>query len=104
MDLSSRFAQVTGNNIVRIGALEQGKHYQAEHAQRQETMYGQSVQLTLRTGDSSENIKVYLPKRYGLVFTDEDLERINRGSCSYYLIYQGPYPNSRAFKLTLERI
>jgi hypothetical protein len=97
-------AQVTASNSVRISTLEEGKHYPVAQAQRQQTVNGSTVMLTLRTSDSHKNIKIFLPKRYSLIFKDEYIQKINNGTCCYHLRHHGLYPNSRAFKLTLEQI
>ena len=101
MDLSVRFALVATVNIVRINTLEEGRRYVVTFAQRQGIQYGQSILLTQRV-DPTNNVKIYLPKRYTDVFQDEDIEHINNGTRSYKLVYHGRYPNSRSLKLTLE--
>jgi hypothetical protein len=101
MDLSARFAQVASGNIVRINTLEEGRRYAVTFVQRQETQYGPSVLLTLNVGPD-ENVKIFLPKRYTVIFKDEDIEGINEVNLSYSQIYHGRYPGSRSFKLTLE--
>jgi hypothetical protein len=102
MDLFTRFAQVASSNIVRANTLEVNKRYPITYAQRQETVYGPTVLLTLRTSDSNESVKLFLPKRYGLIFKDEDITKINDGTLSLHLVYHGLYLGSRAYKMTLE--
>jgi hypothetical protein len=80
MDLSARFAQVSSSNIGRINTLEESRRYPITYAQRQDTMYGPTVLLTVLTGDAHENIKVFLPKRHSLVFEDDNIENINNGT------------------------
>jgi hypothetical protein len=101
MDLFARFARVTASNIVRVNTLEVGKRYPINYAQRQETIYGPSVLLSLHVGDS-EDVKVFLPKRFSLVFEDDDITKINNGTLSLLLVYHGLYLGSRVYKLTLE--
>jgi hypothetical protein len=102
MDLASRFAQVNTSNIVSVDSLEKDRRYPVTYAQRQETVYGQTVFLTLRVGASGESVKIFLPKRYGLTFKDDDIVNINGGTLSLNIIYHGLFAGSKAFKLTLE--
>jgi hypothetical protein len=103
MELSARFGQVSSGSVVQIPTLKEGTYYHIRRAQLQEAMYGPSVLLTLRDIDAHADIKVFLPRRYALVFSDEDIERINAVDMGpFHLLYHGPYPGSKAFKLTLE--
>jgi hypothetical protein len=101
MDIFARFAKVSASNIVRVNTLEVGKRYPIKYAQRQETIYGPSVLLSLHVGDS-DDVKVFLPKRFSLVFEDEDIIKINNGTLALHLIYHALYLGTRAHKLTLE--
>jgi hypothetical protein len=101
MELFAGFARVSASNINRVNTVEVEKRYPIKYAQRQETIYGPSVLLSLHVGDS-DDVKVFLPKRFSLVFEDEDITKITNGTLSLNLVYHGLYLGSRAYKLNLE--
>jgi hypothetical protein len=43
---------------------------------------GTTVLLTLRTSDYNESVKLFLPRRYSIIFKDEDITKINDGTLS----------------------
>jgi hypothetical protein len=104
MDLVKRFTNVSCENIVRIGTLREGVRYPITHVQRMETKYGPSLLVTLRDCEAHDTIKVFLPKRYSLVFTDEDIAEINRSLPLHSLIYNGCHPGGRSLILNLEKM
>ena len=69
---------------VRIFGLDIDKRYPVLHVERLETKYGTSVLLTIR--ESTDNvIKVFLPHRYSIVFSDDDITTINDMTVQYHL-------------------
>jgi hypothetical protein len=78
--------------------------YPITHVQSQETKYGPSVLVTLRDVEAHDTIKVFLPERYSLVFTDEDIEHIKRSLPLHSLIYKGCHPGGRSFILNMEKM
>ena len=101
MDRVTRFARVTSGNIMPNDTLDVGRRYPVTHARRQESQYRPSILLILSV-DPTNDVKVYLLKRFMDVFQDIDIELINAATRSFHLVYHGRYPNGRSYKLTLE--
>jgi hypothetical protein len=72
MALSPRFKDVVLNNLVRIGDLAMDKPYPVLRAESVDTNYGLSILLTLRESKDL-CVKVFLPRRYSLCFSEEDI-------------------------------
>jgi hypothetical protein len=77
------------------------KPYPVLHAERVETKYCESVLLTIRENVES-CVKVFLPRRYSLCFSDEDILAINENRLSYRLIYKWLSSTSKAYILQIE--
>jgi len=74
MDLTKKFQEATSSYAVNIRSLELGRQYSIIHAERVITKFGPTV---LRSISSHNIVKVYMPKHYSAVFSDEDIESIN---------------------------
>ena len=72
------------------------------HAERATTRNGQSVLVAIIDSPSS-SVKVFLPRRYGDVVSDEDLEAINAQRVSLLLLYKGTCAGSNSYILELKR-
>ena len=101
MDLTVRFAKAAFGNIAPVETLEVGRRYLVTYAQRQNTQYGPAILVTLRI-DPTNDVRVFLPKRFTDVFRNSDIELINNSTRAYHLVYHGRYPDGRSYKLTLE--
>jgi len=71
------------------------------NAERINTRYVQSFLVAVMDSPSS-SVKVFLPRRYGDVVSDEDLEAINSQRVAL-LIYKGTCPRSNSYILELKR-
>jgi len=77
------------------------RKYPIVKAKRVNGRFGATVLLTI--GDSPEDlVKVFLPNRYRVLFTDEDIECINEKCQLLNLIYKGTCPNTKSPKLGIE--
>ena len=101
MDLTARFAKATSGNIASLDTLTIGRRYLITHAERQETQYGPAILVTLIL-DPTDDVRLFLPKRFTDVFLERDIELINTCTRTYHVVRHGRYPNGRAYKLTLE--
>jgi hypothetical protein len=102
MVLSERFNVVTSCTIVRMSELQVDTPYPILYAQTVDTKYGPTVILTLQ--DSAAGmIKVFLPRRYGMMFTQAHMTAINEKSVTLDLKYLGTCPNSKDFMLNIAR-
>ena len=101
MDLTVRFAKAASGNIAPVNTLKVGRRYLVTYAQRQNTQYGPAILVTLRI-DPTNDVRVFLPKRFTNVFRDSDIELINNSTRAYHLVYHGRYSDGRSYKLTLE--
>jgi hypothetical protein len=73
---------------VKIGSLETERPYPIKHAQRVDTRFGPTVLLSIRDSDFTLR-KVFLPRRYSEVVSDEDIDCINSGKAKLNLVYKG---------------
>jgi len=87
---------------IKISALKQNVPYPIERAERVQTKYGETVLATLRAESAQAFLKVFLPRRYGVLFSDEELRRINEKTLSLSLKYQGTNTTTNSYILELE--
>ena len=86
---------------IKIGALKQNVPYPIERAERVQTKYGETVLATLRAESPQTFLKVFLPGRYGVLFSDE-LQRINEKTVSLSLKYLGTNTTTNSYILEIE--
>jgi hypothetical protein len=99
--LTQRFRDVVLDSAVRIGDLTVDKVYPVLRAESLDTKYGLSILLTIRESDD-HCVKVFLPRRYSLCFSEEDVSAVNERTVNYRLIYKGLRSTSRAYILQIE--
>jgi hypothetical protein len=88
-------------SAVGISSLDIDKRYPVIHADRLETKYVTSVLLTIC--DSTNNvIEVFLPHRYRVVFTDNDITSINGITVQYHMTYKGRCFKSNSYILQID--
>ena len=102
MELDRKFQMATACRSLTIGSLRPDQQYPVVHAERVNTRYGPSVLLAILE-NSASSVKVFLPRRYGEVVSDEDIEDINSGRVLLYLVYKGTCPKSNSYVLELQR-
>jgi len=59
---------------------------------------------TLRAESPQTFLKVFLPRRYGVLFSDEELRRINEKTLSLSLKYLGTNTTTNSYILEIEQI
>jgi hypothetical protein len=101
MDLASKFRMTTAGNTVKIITLKMHSAYPIERVEKVQACFGEAVLLTLRESPQTY-VKVFLPRRYGALFTEDDLKAINKKSVSLALRYYGNCPESNSYILELE--
>jgi len=77
---------------IKIGVLKQNLPYPIERAERVQTKYGEMVLATLRAETPQAFLKVFLPRRYGVLFSDEELRHTNEKTISLSLKYRALTP------------
>jgi len=82
--------------------LEDNQQYPIFHAERINTRYSQSVLLAI-LDTPTISVKVLLPKRYGDVVSEEDLQVMNTKHVELYLIYKGTCPKTYSYILEVRR-
>jgi len=102
MDLSSKFRILSACEQIKISALKQNVPYPIERAERVQTRYGETVLATLRAESPQMFLKVFLPRRYGVVFIDEELQRINEKTLALSLKYLGTHASTNSYILEIE--
>ena len=101
MALSQRFRDAVSGSAVNVSALDMNRRYPVVYCERVETKYGSAVCLAVREEDANI-VKVFLPRRYGDAFTDQDVSAINERSVQYYLSYKGKSLASKAAILHMD--
>ena len=86
---------------IKIGVLKQNTPYPIEGAERVQTKYGETVLETLRAESPQTFLKVFLPRRYGVVCSDE-LRRINGKTLSLSRKYLGTNTTTNSYILEIE--
>jgi hypothetical protein len=89
MDLDRKFQDVSSCHSVKISSLEVDCKYPITHTESIVTKFGPTVLLSIRY-ISFRTVKVFMPKRYGSVFSDADIEDINIEMC-YYISFTKEY-------------
>ena len=101
MDLSAKFKMISSCQQIKITSLRDNTPYPIERVEKVQTKYGEAIILTLQESPQTF-MKVFLPKRYGSVFTDNDLHSINVKSVSLNLKYIGTSPDSNSYILDID--
>ena len=101
MELHRKFQIATSCPSVSLGS-ESDRAYPIVHAERITTRYGQSVLVAIMDSPSS-TMKIFLPRRYGDVVSDEDLEAINSQRVALLLMYKRTCPRSNSYILEFKR-
>ena len=101
MDLSAKFKMISSCQQIKITSLRDNTPYPIERVEKVQTKYGESIILTLQESPHTF-VKVFLPKRYGSLFTDNDLHSINAKSVSLNLKYIGTSPDSNSYILDID--
>jgi hypothetical protein len=99
MDLDRKFEDVTS---VKISSLEVDRKYLITHAERIVTKFRPTVLLNIMD-TPFHTVKVFMPKRYGSVFSDSDIENINTEKVSLHLVYKGICDKNTLHILTIEK-
>jgi hypothetical protein len=93
------FNAITAIEYKRCSELAIDKKYPIESLQNQDTKYGSSVLATIvGWNDQNAKYRVYLPKRYASMFTDEELRHIT--PLSLNLVYRGKRDQSTLVEIT----
>jgi hypothetical protein len=101
MDLSRKFVELDACHYLSVGSLQTDRKYSILRAERMGTRYGPRIVLTLV--DSPDRLlRVFLPRRYYSLFTDEEITDINASKLQLSLIYKGTCVDTKAFKLAIE--
>ena len=85
MDLVQKFEDVTWDKKVSAIDVERNYKYPILSAKRITTRIGPAVVLII-TASQEDSALVFLPKRYGVVTTDDDIEKINTNAASLNLV------------------
>jgi hypothetical protein len=101
MDLSARFKiTAAARPPVKISSLRTDSSYPIERADNFQTRFGEAVLLTIQDSPQSY-VKVFLPRRYGVLFTEEDFQAVNDKHVSLSLRYLGTCPATNSYILDI---
>jgi len=86
--LQLAFTSMNNGHIIQVPQLTRDHPYTVVGARRVNGQYGSTVSFTLRS-EGDIILKVYLPRRYGKLIDEMDIEDINMGRKMYKLIFMG---------------
>jgi hypothetical protein len=89
MDLSTKFKVTSSYRAFGVSSLKMYIPYSIERVEKIQTRYGETISLTLKESTKTF-VKVFLPKRYGDPFTDDDIKSINE-KCNLFSQVQWHY-------------
>jgi hypothetical protein len=92
MELDRKFEIATSCRSVSLGSLESDRAYPIVRAECINTRYGHSVLVAIMDSPTS-SVKIFLPRGYGDVVSEEYLEAINSQPVALLLIYKRTCPN-----------
>jgi len=101
MDLATKFKMVTSGQQTKITSLKIDMPYPIEHAEVM-TKYGEAILMTLQSQSPQTFLKMFLPRRYGALFGDDDLRSINDKTVSLNVKYLGTNTTTNSYILELE--
>lgn len=101
MALSLRFNDVS-SGIVHVSLLEVNHKYPIKKTEKVTTRYGETTMLSIRDSTAQQLYKVFLPKRYAMVFQDGDIKAFNDGSTAWNLVHKGQCPKTNSYLLAIE--
>jgi len=93
---------VTSCQQTKFTSLKIGTPYPIELAERVQTKYGEAILVTLRAESQHIFVKVFLPRRYGSLLSDDDVSAINDKTVSLSLKYIDTNTASNSYILELE--
>jgi len=102
MDLATKFKMVASCQQTKITSLKIDMPYPIERAERVLTKYGKAMLMTLQAESSQTFVNVFLPRRSGTLFSDDDLCSINDNTISLNLKYPGTNTTTNSYILELE--
>jgi hypothetical protein len=88
MLLTKKFQEAVSSYAIKISSLETYRKYPIVKAETVTTKFGPTVLLIIPDSQYNTNVKVFVPKLYSSVFSDEDIESINSKKVSLNLIYK----------------
>jgi hypothetical protein len=100
MSLAQKFMEASTCLTLNIVLLDTERPYPIKHAQSSGTRFGPTVLLSIRDSEFTLR-KVFLPRRYSEVASDEDIERINSGRAKLNLVYSGVCAQTNGFLLSI---
>jgi hypothetical protein len=103
MNLCEMFAKASSSRSVNVNSLEEEKSYSVIGPERVQNKYRKSI-LLARKASSADAVRVFLPKRFILIFSDVDVNRNNGGMIKINLDYHRICEKTNACQLSLELV
>jgi hypothetical protein len=101
MDLTKKFQEATSSQVIKINTMEVNKNYLIIRAKQLKTKFEPTVLLHIKE-TLSKVVKVFLPRRYSSIFSDEYIELIKSQRVSLKLIYKGTCEKTNSYILAIE--
>jgi hypothetical protein len=100
MDLAAKLKLTSSYQTVRILSLKMDSPYPIGRAEKIQTRHGEKI-LTLQEFQQAF-MKVFLPKRYGELLTEDDIKFVNERTVILALRYSGTCHISNSYILDIE--
>jgi len=96
-----KFKMTSFCQAIKIPSLKRNTSYPIERAEMLQTRFGEAILRTLLESPQTF-MKVFLPRSYGTLFTENDPNSINEKSVSLALKHLGNCPTSNSYILEIE--
>jgi len=101
MHLNKKFQEAASSQAIKINTMEVDTKYPIVNADRVTTKFGKTVLMSIKESPC-KIVKVYLPKRYSSITSNENIGSINLMKVSLNLIYKGMCETSKSYILAIQ--
>jgi putative AlgH/UPF0301 family transcriptional regulator len=101
MDIVQRFKAANLCRHVNVASLEIGRPYSIQYAELVNIRFGSSVVMVLQHSTTG-TVRVFIPRRYGVLISDEDITNINTRAATLSFAFGGTCPTTNSDIISLE--
>jgi hypothetical protein len=99
--LTKKFLDASTYHTIKFGSLETDENFPITYAERFDTRFGPALLLSIRHSELA--LKVFLPRRYSEVVTEECFARISSNKEKHYLVYSGVCTQTSGYLQAIKR-
>jgi hypothetical protein len=87
MNLPQNFVDAASTQAIRINTMDIDRKHPTVQVDRITTKFGPTVLLSI-SDKPSNVVKVFMPRHYSTVFSEEDIQKINTHNVKLNLVYK----------------